>query len=133
MPGAGLDSRDGAAEVPRRAEGPATGPPGGRALAPDQPLCLNTLGVVQYRLGQWQAAAETLQAAARANREGPTAYDLFFLAMTYRRTGRPEKAKECYEQAVRGAAQTGLAPHEVTELRVIRAEADAVLKGDVVD
>ena len=71
------------------------------ALAPDEPLCLNTLGVVYYRLGQWQEAADTLQASAQTNPEGPAAYDLFFLAMAYRQTGQPAKAKDCYDQAVR--------------------------------
>jgi tetratricopeptide (TPR) repeat protein len=103
-------------------------------LAPDEPLCLNTLGVVYYRLGRWQEAAETLQASARANREGATAYDLFFLAMTYRQTGPQEKAKECYDQAVRWwRAHPKLPPHEVAELRAIRTEADAVLKGEVAE
>jgi hypothetical protein len=99
-------------------------------LAPDEPLCRNTLGVVYYRLGRWDEAIETLQAAARGNRDGLTAYDLFFLAMTYHQTGQADKARECYDQAVGWwHAQTRLAPHEVTELRAIRAEADAVLAG----
>jgi WD40 repeat protein/serine/threonine protein kinase len=99
-------------------------------LAPDEPVCRNTLGVVYYRLGRWDEAVEALQAAARANRDGPTAYDLFFLAMTYHRTGQAEKARECYDQAMGWwRARPGLEPHEVTELRAIRAEADAVLAG----
>jgi uncharacterized protein HemY len=103
-------------------------------LAPQEPLCLNTLGVVYYRLGRWQEAAETLEASARANRDGPTAYDLFFLAMTYRQTGRPEKAKDYYDQALRWwHAQTGLPLFEVAELRAIRAEADAVFRGEAAD
>jgi WD40 repeat protein/serine/threonine protein kinase/tetratricopeptide (TPR) repeat protein len=96
-------------------------------LAPDEPLCLNTLGVVYYRLGWWQKAVETLQASARANRDGPTAYELFFLAMIYRQTGEPEKAKECYDRAVRWCrARSQLPPYQVAELRAIRAEADEV-------
>jgi uncharacterized protein HemY len=99
-------------------------------LAPDEPLCLNTLGVVYYRLGRWQEAAETLEASGRVNRDGPTAYDLFFLAMSYRQTGQQEKAKECYDRAVRWwRAQTRLPLFEGAELRAIRAEADAVLAG----
>jgi serine/threonine protein kinase/WD40 repeat protein len=103
-------------------------------LAPDEPLCRNTLGVVYFRLGQWDKAIEALQAAARANRDGATAYDLFFLAMTYRQTGQQEKARECYDQAVRCLdAHKKLPPHEAAELRDIRAEADAVLKGENLD
>ena len=103
-------------------------------LAPDEPDCLTTLGVVYYRLGQWNEAAETLQASARANRQGPTACDLFFLAMTYRQSGEPEKAKECYDRAVRWSrAQGKLAPYQAAELRAIRAEADAVLNPQILD
>jgi Tetratricopeptide repeat/WD domain, G-beta repeat len=103
-------------------------------LAPDEPLYLNTLGVVYYRLGRWDEAIETLQASARANRDGPTAYDLFFLAMTYRQTGQLEKARECYDRAMGWwRARPGLAPHEPGELRAIRAEADALLKGETSD
>jgi hypothetical protein len=99
-------------------------------LAPDEPVCRNTLGVVYYRLGRWDDAVETLRAAGRANRDGPTAFDLFFLAMTYHQTGQADKARECYEQAVRWwHARTKLQPSEVAELRAIRAEADAVLAG----
>jgi eukaryotic-like serine/threonine-protein kinase len=103
-------------------------------LAPDEPLCLNTLGVVYYRLGQWREAVETLEASARANREGPGAYDLFFLAMAHEQTGRHEKAKECYDQAVRWSrAQSKLAPYQAVELRAIRAEADSVLNPEILD
>ena len=103
-------------------------------LAPDEPDCLTTLGVVYYRLGQWNEAAETLQASARANRQGPTACDLFFLAMTYRQSGEPEKAKECYDCAVRWSrAQSKLVPYQAAELRAIRAEADAVLNPEILD
>ena len=90
--------------------------------------------MVYYRLGQWKEAGETLQASARTNREGPTAYDLFFLAMAFRQTGEHEKAKECYDRAARWwRVQSKLAPHEVSELRAIRAEADAVLNGEILD
>jgi tetratricopeptide (TPR) repeat protein len=96
-------------------------------LAPGHPLCLNTLGVVYYRLGRWKEAAETLQASARANPEDPTAYDLFFLAMTYQQIGELEKAKACYDQAVWWCrARAELQPDQVAELRAIRAEADEI-------
>ena len=70
------------------------------ALAPDEPLCLNTLGVVHYRLGQWKEAADTLQASAQANPDGPSAYDLFFLAIAHHRLGHREEARDCFDRAV---------------------------------
>jgi WD40 repeat protein len=98
------------------------------APAPDEPLCLNTLGVVYYRLGQWKEAADTLQASAQTNPEGPGAYDLFFQAMAYQQTGQPAKAKDCYDQAVRWCRAHGkLAQHQLAELLAIRAEAEGLL------
>jgi Tetratricopeptide repeat len=98
------------------------------ALAPDEPLCLNTLGVVYYRLGQWKEAADTLQASAQTNPEGPSAYDLFFLAMAYGQTGQPAKAKDCYDQAVRWCGAHGKFAHDqLAELLAIRAEAEGLL------
>jgi hypothetical protein len=97
-------------------------------LAPDEPLCLNTLGVVYYRLGKWQEAAATLEASAAKNPQSGTAYDLFFLAMTYGQTGKAEKARACYHEALgRWRSQGNLAPYQVTELRAIRAEAEELL------
>ena len=84
--------------------------------------------MVYYRLGQWKEAADTLQASAQTNPEGPSAYDLFFLAMAYRQTGQPAKAKDCYDQAVRWCRAHGkLAHHELAELLAIRAEAEGLL------
>jgi uncharacterized protein HemY len=97
-------------------------------FAPGEPLCLNTLGVVYYRLGRWQEAVETLQESAQVNPEGATGYDLFFLAMAYGQTGEPEKARACFEQALGWwRAQGTLAPHQLAELRAIRAEAEELL------
>ncbi len=89
---------------------------------------MNTLGVIYYRLGQWKEAAETLQASAQTNPEGPSAYDLFFLAMAYRQTGQPAKAKDCCDRAVRWCRAHGkLAHHQLAELLAIRAEAEGLL------
>jgi tetratricopeptide (TPR) repeat protein len=83
---------------------------------------------VYYRLGQWKEAADTLQASAQTNPEGPSGYDLFFLAMAYRQTGQPAKAKDCYDQAVRWCRAHGkLAHHQLAELLAIRAEAEGLL------
>jgi WD40 repeat protein len=66
-------------------------------LKPGDGKTLNTLGVAQYRLGQYPEALATLSRsanlnAARAN--GPLPADLAFLAMTHHRLGQPEQARD---------------------------------------
>jgi WD40 repeat protein/serine/threonine protein kinase len=59
---------------------------------------LNTVGVAQYRLGEYQKAVETLERSEKLNAEtdlvdhGPCPSDLAFLAMTYHRLGQRERA-----------------------------------------
>jgi WD40 repeat protein len=97
-------------------------------LAPGNPVALNTLGVVYYRLGRWKEAIETLRASGRASRDGPTAYDLFFLALAYGETGQKELAGDCFDRAERRwRTQARPAAHEASELRAIRAEAAELL------
>jgi tetratricopeptide (TPR) repeat protein len=69
-------------------------------LTPDNGSYLTTLGAVQYRLGRYAAALETLRRssmlnAARAEECPP--YDLAFLAMTQHRLGSSEQAAACWE------------------------------------
>jgi tetratricopeptide (TPR) repeat protein len=119
----------------------ATGPPQLRAPKKALPLALkafqlvptwtyrNTLGVVYYRLGQFDKAVQTLE----PNRDDPhnkeLAIDLFFLAMSYHHLGDAAKSRTCYERALQQmeAAQPQLSPVQVQELRAFRAEADALL------
>jgi tetratricopeptide (TPR) repeat protein len=87
---------------------------------------LNTLGVAYYRAGQWANAVLTLNAAGNANPRGLTAWDLFFLAMSYKRLGNIAEAHKCYEQAV--AAMKNAKPEEMEELNAFRTEASIVLQ-----
>jgi len=77
-------------------------PLGLRAVELAQGCCdeLRTLGMVYYRLGQLEEAVEILEKTAKASRAGATAYDFFFLAMTYSRLGQSAKAEECYAKAM---------------------------------
>jgi tetratricopeptide (TPR) repeat protein len=94
-------------------------------IAPENSNYRNTLGVVYYRLGQWDAAVEALERDPRNN-----AHDLFFLAMCYEQLGEPTKARQRYDRALQWwQSQGALIPSdEVEELNAFRAEAAAVLK-----
>lgn len=67
------------------------------SLSPRNGLILNTLGVAQYRVGQYKEAVETLQksnAINRNSRSGEHPADVGFLCMTYVKLGRTEDARE---------------------------------------
>jgi Flp pilus assembly protein TadD len=88
----------------------------------------NTLGVAYYRLGRWRQAADTLENATSLSGRQGNAFDLFFLAMSYKHLGQTDRARECYERANQWWQAQGRLnqPHE-QELTAFRAEAAAVL------
>jgi tetratricopeptide (TPR) repeat protein len=92
--------------------------------------CLNTLGVVYYRLGRYAEAMKTLEQSLRVTREKAAAFDLFFLAMCHAQLGEAAKAKECYDRAVhwvqeqQGKMRTGWKE----ELDAFRSEAETLLQ-----
>src|SRR5262249_11639888 len=96
-------------------------------LLPKNPSCQNTLGVVCYRLGQYDAAVETLQ--RRLQDAASPAPDLFFLALSYQKLGQPGKAQDCYDQARYwwDNHREALEEHRNEELRAFDAECKALL------
>jgi serine/threonine protein kinase/tetratricopeptide (TPR) repeat protein len=68
------------------------------ALAPGNADFLNTLGMAQYRQGQWQAAAASLN-RARQLRQDRDEGDWLFLAMAHWRLGDRKTARACYDRA----------------------------------
>ncbi len=65
--------------------------------APDHPLYLRTLGVAQYRAGQWQSAVESL---TNAGRTGEYSGDRgFFLSMAAWHLGEPATALDAYRKS----------------------------------
>lgn len=88
---------------------------------------MNTLGAVYCRLGLWHEAAATLQASIRANRQGATYWDLYFLALSHHHLGEPAQARACFEQAVALHAQAERAADQ-TQLEALRVEVEAVLQ-----
>jgi serine/threonine protein kinase/WD40 repeat protein len=117
---------------PKSAEGPKALALASKAvsLQPGQWLYRNTLGVVYYRLGDYQNARTNLERSLDDSAGETAAFDLFFLAMCHLRLGNAAKARDCYDRAVRWIAEhkTTLAPAWADELKEIRHEAAAVLK-----
>jgi serine/threonine protein kinase/tetratricopeptide (TPR) repeat protein len=93
------------------------------ALAPDQGDYWNTLGLAQYRVGDWQAARTALQKSMELRRGG-NSFDWFFLAMAHRRLGVDAEAHQWYGRAV--AWMDKHQPGD-DELRRFREEAARVL------
>jgi tetratricopeptide (TPR) repeat protein len=68
------------------------------ALAPDDGDCRVTLGVAQYRAGDWKAAREALEKAMPLRKGGDCA-GWFFLALVHWRLGDRADARTWYDKA----------------------------------
>jgi serine/threonine protein kinase/tetratricopeptide (TPR) repeat protein len=119
-------------------------------LAPTIGSFWNTLGVAQYRAGDWNAAVAALNksrelgpggddrdyfylATARQElRQCGDAQAWFFLAMAHRKLGHTDEARKWYDQAIRwinrNAAVLAKFPPASEELRRFRLEAEEVLE-----
>src|SRR5262249_19838876 len=58
-----------------------------------------TLGVAQYRAGDWKAAIMALEKSMEL-RKGGDSFNWFFLAMAHWQLGETNKARACYDRAV---------------------------------
>jgi tetratricopeptide (TPR) repeat protein len=68
-------------------------------LTPNDGMIVNTVGVAQYRVGQYKEALETLKKSYATNRiigKGDHPADVGYLCMTYVKLGRIEEANEEY-------------------------------------
>jgi len=93
------------------------------ALAPHDSKYWNTLGVAQYRYGDWKSAIAALEKSMEL-RNGGDGLEWFVLAMAYWQLGNYEQARKWYEQAI-DWMDTSNAQDE--QLRRFRAEAAGLL------
>ena len=94
---------------------------------PENRTFWNTMGVAQYRAGEYASAITSLGKALDPNGGVPS--DFFFLAMANHRNGEPDKAKRWYDKAV-----DWMNEHDELEnpkLMQYRAEADELIGADV--
>jgi WD40 repeat protein/tRNA A-37 threonylcarbamoyl transferase component Bud32 len=91
--------------------------------APERGEYWNTLGVADYRAGDWKAAVEALEKSMRLRRGGDSS-DWFFLAMASWQRGVKDEARKQYDQAVQWM-ETNRPDDD--ELRRFRAEAAELL------
>jgi serine/threonine protein kinase/Flp pilus assembly protein TadD len=88
-------------------------------LAPTVRGCRNTLGVAQYRAGNWKEAIECLKKSMDLGGGGDSS-DWFFLAMACWQLDEKEQARKYYDSAVQWMEKQR--PDD-KELRLFRAEA----------
>jgi tetratricopeptide (TPR) repeat protein len=91
-------------------------------LAPRVGGYWNTLGVAQYRAGDWKAAVAALERSMELSKEG-SGSDWFFLAMAHWQLGDHLRARSWYDKAV-AWMDTNRTTDD--ELRRFRAEASAL-------
>jgi serine/threonine protein kinase len=91
---------------------------------PTTGLYVNTLGVAQYAVGDYDAAINTLNRSMNL-RDGGDAYDYFFLAMSHARKGDRTAAVGWYERGVRWL-KANKAP-KPEELERFRADAAGLI------
>ncbi len=98
---------------------------------PDEGFYLNTLGVAQYRVGDYHSALTTLTRSEQMNNTasaGSLAFDLVFLAMTNQQLGNTDRASEQLQQVRQLSQEPRWSSN--TELRGFLQEAEALIESD---
>ena len=91
----------------------------------------NALGVARYRLGEFEAAIETLEETDRRNVAmglvSNPAFDRFVLAMCYHAEGHKQRARELLEGTVPFLDGPELGYEDLMELRSLQREAERLI------
>ena len=90
-------------------------------LAPEEGIFRNTLGIVHYRVGDWQAAIAALDKSMEL-REGGDSNDYFFLAMAHWQLGHKEDARQWYARAVEWMEKKNPSNEELLRFRAEAAK-----------
>jgi tetratricopeptide (TPR) repeat protein len=98
--------------------------------APGEAAYWNTLGVVHYRLGEWEAALKALEEAEKLSPGKSFGSNAYFLAMCHHQLGHPAKARDYYDRVVRWRQADPENPDAARKqaLEAFHAEAEALLK-----
>lgn len=97
-------------------------------LADQRPELLNTQGALEYRLGQYAKARQTLEEAIKL-RGRPVPQDLVFLAMIHHRLGDASEARRLLQQAQLPSPETRSEQiWQQLEQQLLYAEAQALLQ-----
>jgi tetratricopeptide (TPR) repeat protein/serine/threonine protein kinase len=94
-------------------------------LKPGAGTLWNTLGVAQYRAGDWNAAIAALAKSNDLLKGNHLSFNGFFLAMAQWQLGNKDEARKWYDQAVEWMEKN---KPEDEELRRFRAEAESLLR-----
>ena len=99
------------------------------AMTPGTAIYLNTLGVAQYRMGQYTEAVATLEKSLAASKGESDGFDLFFLAMARHKLGQFARARADLVRAIRwrGEHPNPRQPGWSEELNMFQAEAEELL------
>ena len=91
------------------------------AIAPKEGMYWNTLGVAQYRAGQFNEAITTLTKSMEL-RSGGDAFDWFFLAMAQWQLNNKDEARTWYDKAVEWTEKNKPGDEELLRFRAEAAE-----------